>query len=292
MKDPWYSLISETMQLNGLAPRSAKTYIREIVKLSKHFENENPMNLNEGQVREFILHRRNVDQLSEASMRILHRGIKFLYCDMMQREWDTLRVLRAGQAKILPEILSAEEIHRIIANMVTFHNQVFCFTVYSCGLRLSEALNLTIHDIKQDRKAIHVRAGKGRKDRYVPLPDRTYRALRKYWAIHKNPTLIFPAHGQSNKLAPISKSPMSIQSVQGAFRKARLKAGIQLPRRPTIHTLRHSYATHLLENGVHIRLVQQYLGHSHLEATMRYLHVTRKGADDALDKINSLMGGL
>lgn len=288
----WYQHTLEAMQLNGLAPRSAKTYMREIRKLSRHYHDADPEALSEEQVREYILHRRNIDCLSESSMRILHRGVRFFYADMLLRHWPTLELLRAGRERRLPEVLSREEVHRIIACTPRLHNQVYFFTVYSCGLRLSEALELTVNDIKRDRMAVHVRGAKGNKDRYVPLPDRTYKALRMYWATHRNPELIFPARGRDDKTAPRATSPMSIQTVQGAFRRARIRAGLPLSRKATIHTLRHSYATHLLESGVHIRAVQRYLGHSHLEATMVYLHLTKRGQEDAFERINDVMGGL
>ena len=129
------------------------------------------------------------------------------------------------------------------------------------------------------------------KDRYVPLPDTTYALLRRYWVTHRNPNLIFPALGRGHNLGPTSLTPMAIDSVQGAFRQAKVIAGIK-KRRVSIHTLRHSYATHLLEAGVNIRAIQRYLGHGQLETTMVYLHLTSKGQEDAYGIINEVMKGL
>jgi integrase len=137
---------------------------------------------------------------------------------------------------------------------------------------------------------IHVHRGKGAKDRFVPLPEETLLLLRRYWKTHKNPVLIFPALGRGHKNASASETPMAIDSVQGAFRRARFSAGIR-KRRVSIHTLRHSYATHLLEAGVNIRVIRRYLGHSQLETTMVYLHLTQKGQEDAYHVINSVMKG-
>ena len=137
---------------------------------------------------------------------------------------------------------------------------------------------------------IHVHRGKGAKDRFIPLPNSILMLLRRYWVTHKNPCLIFPAMGRNCKQAKHAQTPMAKSSVQGAFRKARFSAGIK-KRRVSIHTLRHSYATHLFEAGVNLRIIQRYMGHAQLETTMVYLHLTRKGQDDAYQIINNVMKG-
>jgi site-specific recombinase XerD len=136
---------------------------------------------------------------------------------------------------------------------------------------------------------IHVHRGKGAKDRYVPLSEETLFLLRKYWATHRNPVLIFPALGRGHNQASASKNPMATDSVRGALRKARHEAGFQ-KRRVTMHTLRHC-ATHLLEAGVNLRVIQKYLGHARLETTMVYLHLTEKGDEDAAKIVNDIMRG-
>jgi len=179
---------------------------------------------------------------------------------------------------------------KIYDQVKTFHNYAFYRTVYSCGLRLQEALFLEISDIDSDRMLIHVHRGKCAKDRFVPLPKQTLVLLRKYWKTHRNKKLLFPGLGRGGKGRPTSKTPMAIDSVQGGFRQAVHAAGIK-KRRVTIHTLRHSYATHLLESGVNLRVIQRYLGHAQLETTMVYLHLTQKGHEDAYEIIDGLMKG-
>jgi len=137
---------------------------------------------------------------------------------------------------------------------------------------------------------MHVHRGKGAKDRYVPIPEETLLPLRRYWLTHRNPVLIFPALGRSCKLGSTSNIPMNRSSVQGAFIRAKKKANIN-KRGVSIHTLRHSYATHLLEAGVNIRVIQRYMGHKILETTMKYLHLTQKGQEDAYQIINTVMSG-
>ena len=140
------------------------------------------------------------------------------------------------------------------------------------------------------RMLIHIHRGKGTKDRYVPLPSQCLHLLRCYWRTHRNPTLIFPARGRSGKEAPQASISMNRASVQGAFIRAKKTAGMMKPG-VSVHTLRHSYATHLLEAGVNIRVIQRYLGHACLETTMKYLHLTKKGQEDAYSIINQVMSG-
>ena len=137
---------------------------------------------------------------------------------------------------------------------------------------------------------VHVHRGKGAKERYVPLPKKTLTLLRAYWKTHRNKDWIFPALGRSGTEGPTATRPMLKCSVQGALRRALVELGIQ--KRVRVHTLRHSYATHLLEAGVHIRALQSYLGHAKIETTMIYLHLTSTGHRDSAAKINRLMGGI
>jgi integrase/recombinase XerD len=190
-------------------------------------------------------------------------------------------------------VLSVEEVRRLLGEVKTVQNHTFLSTVYSCGLRLQEALHLEVSDIDSnpDRMMIHVHRGKGAKDRYVPLLHKTLGLLRTYWATHRNPRLLFPALGRNGKGARDAATPMAKSSVQGAFRHAKWSAGIR-KRSVSVHTLRHSYATHLLEAGVNLRVIQRYMGHSQLETTMVYLHLTQKGQEDAFKLIDQLMEGL
>jgi site-specific recombinase XerD len=138
---------------------------------------------------------------------------------------------------------------------------------------------------------VHVHRGKGAKDRYVPLPQSTLKLLRRYWLTHRHPRLLFPALGRSGQGTTQAQTPMAKSSVQGAFRRAKFDAAIG-KKGVAIHTLRHSYATHLLEAGVNLRVIQRYMGHAQLETTMLYLHLTQKGQEDACQLINCVMEGL
>ncbi|MCX6983620.1 MAG: site-specific integrase [Lentisphaerae bacterium] len=291
LQTPWYGKAVEALKLNGKGERTQEAYARHVRKLIEFFNGKEPDQITEEELTRYFIHRQDINKWQPNTMRICYSAIKFFYLHVVQRDWHLLKVIKAPTEKRLPSVLSREEVNSILSKVATFHNFVFLSTIYSCGLRLQEGLFLQVSDIDGKRKLIHVHRGKGAKDRYVPLPDSTYALLRRYWITHRNPRLIFPALGRGCNLGPTSLVPMAIDSVQGAFREAKIAAGIR-KRRVSIHTLRHSYATHLLEAGVNIRAIQRYLGHSQLETTMVYLHLTNKGQEDAYDIINAVMKGL
>ncbi len=278
------------LQLSGKGERTQEAYVRE-VRLLAQFYGKSPDLISEQELQDYFLHRKNVDGLAPASMRICYSGIRFFYQHVLKRDWHTLSLIRAQTEHRLPAVLSVQEVKRLLKSATPLHNQVYFTTVYSLGLRLHETLYLQISDIDGQRLQVHVHRGKGAKDRYVPLPVETLALLRVYWKTHRNKTWLFPATGRDQKQMSTATSPMSRNSVQGAFRKAKQRAGITKTG-VAIHTLRHSYATHLLEAGLNLRLIQRYLGHTRLETTMLYLHLTQKGHEDAYERINTVMRGL
>lgn len=278
------------LQLSGKGERTQQAYVRE-VRLLSQFHSKSPGLISELELQTYFLHRKNDDRLAPNSMRICYSGIRFFYQHVLQRDWHILSLIRAETEHRLPAVLSAQEVRRLLKAATPLHNQVYFTTVYSLGLRLHEALYLQVADIDAQRNMVHVHRGKGAKDRYVPLPHDTLLLLRRYWTTHRNPIWLFPATGRDQKQAPTATYPMSRASVQGAFRKAKQRAAIT-KLGVAIHTLRHSYATHLLEAGVNLRLIQRYLGHARLETTMLYLHLTQKGHEDAYKRINTVMRGL
>ena len=278
------------MQLHGYAKRTHQAYIRTVRQLQQ-FYNLSPEAISEEQLRDYFIHRKNVSHWSASTMRIAYSGIKFFYTYTLKRDWGILLLVRAETERKLPTVLTIDEVRLILHAVNTPHNKTYLTLVYSCGLRLQEALHLQVADVDGNRKLIHVRLGKGGKDRYVPLPDSTLKVLRKYWKTHRNETWIFPRIGRSGKEGPSATVPMSKATVQGALRRV-LKELPTIAKPVGVHTFRHSYATHLLEAGVNIRLVQQYLGHASLASTMIYAHVTRVGQQDACERINRLMSGV
>ena len=287
MKD-YYQKSMRALQLAGMSERTQQCYTRS-VRMLVDFCGKTPDQVSEQELQDYFLHRKNVDKWSPATMRICYSGIKFFFINVLKRDWHTLTLIHAKREQRLPTVLSRREIQVILKTVNTLQNKAYLTTVYSCGLRLNEALHLQVSDIDKDRMRIHVHRGKGAKDRYVPLPESTLHALRSYWAHHRNPSWIFPRLGRSGKEGPTAQTPMNKGSVQGALR--RVLKQLKLKKRISVHTLRHSYATHLLEAGVNIRRIQQYLGHSSLNTTMVYLHLTTQGHQNAYGIINDLMKG-
>lgn len=290
MVSNWYEQSVKALQLNGKGERTQEAYTRAVRMLCE-FYGRPPYRITEEELREYFLHRKNVDHWSPNTMRICYCGIRFFFLHVLQRQWHTLELLRAPHEKRLPAVLSREEVHRLLGCVRTFHNYAFLSTVYSCGLRLQEAQCLEVSDIDSQRLMIHVHRGKGAKDRFVPLPHATLQILRTHWREHRHPRLVFPAVGRNGHSARAAQTPMAKSSVQGAFRAAKQAAGIH-KRQVSVHTLRHSYATHLLEAGVNLRVIQGYMGHATIETTMVYLHLTHKGQEDAYHLIDRVMEGL
>jgi integrase/recombinase XerD len=276
----------QDLQLAGLAEGTQKMYLRAVRQLATHFRKP-PDQISESELREYILYLMNERQYAPSSLKIAASGIIFFYTHTVPRDWLTFKSLHIPRPQSLPDVLSIAETRRLIDTVRTPHNKAFFWTVYSLGLRLQEGLNLQVGDIDSARMVVHVHRGKGSKDRYVPLPPRTLAVLRQYWVTHRHSIWLFPATGRDHAEAHSANEPMARSSVHGAMKRVVQELGFR--KRITIHTLRHSYATHLLEAGVNLRMIQKYLGHSSLQATMIYLHLTSLGQEQARATIAKLM---
>lgn len=286
----WFQKSMDTLSLNGKGERTQQAYTRALRMLVEAV-GKPPEQITEPELETYFLRRKNVDRWSPNTLRICYVGIRFYFVNVLGHNWTLFNILRAKNESRLPTVLSREEVRRLLEAVHTAHNRAFLSTVYSCGLRLQEALHLEVSDIDSERMMVHVHRGKGAKDRMVPLPKSTLGILREHWKSHRNCRLLFPALGRDGRGGPNATTAMAITSVQGAMRGAKQRAGITKPA-VSIHTLRHAYATHLLEEGVNLRVIQQHMGHSSLETTMVYLHLTRKGHEDAYALIDRLMGDL
>lgn len=290
MSKDWYQKSIDTLSLNGKSERTVQAYTRALRMLVAFYDKE-PAQITEAELEAYFLRRKNLDRWSSKTLRICYCGIRFYFVKVLGHNWTLFNILRAKTESRLPTVLSRQEVQRLLACVRTAPNRAFLSTVYACGLRLQEALYLEVSDIDSDRMMIHVHRGKGAKDRLVPLPQRTLQTLRTHWKTHRHPRWIFPAQGRDRRGSSTALSPMAIQSVQGAMRGAKRLAGITKPA-VSIHTLRHAYATHLLEAGVNLRVIQRHMGHSSLETTMVYLHLTHTGQEQAYAIIDELMGAL
>ncbi len=284
---PLRQRMTEDMQLAGYSSKTQQAYVGAVRQLFAHF-NCNPSQLTEEQLRQYFLYLTNERKVSRPTVTIALCGIKFFFERTLQREWTTLGLVRPRREKKLPVVLSREEVRRILEQV---HRPVYraCLkTIYSCGLRLREGSQLRISDIDSGRMALYIH-GKGGKDRYVPLPDRTLQLLREFWKTHRSQPWVFPATSRGAKPgAPIH--PLTDSSLQKAFKRAVDAAGIS--KRAHIHSLRHSYATHLLEAGVNLRIIQENLGHGSARTTQIYTHLTAEARASMMDPLNELMKDL
>jgi integrase/recombinase XerD len=279
----------ECLQLRGLSERTQEAYVRAVRQLAEHYH-KSPDLISEEELRQYFLHLKNIKHYSRPTTTIAICGIRFFFERTLEKEWTIFNLVRPAPEKKLPVILSRAEVRQILAGVRLPRYRVCLATIYSCGLRLQEGTNLHVADIDSARMMIHVRHGKGAKDRYVPLPERTLQLLRQYWRQHHNPVLLFPAEGRNHIDLAQSTEPMSKSSVQDAFHAALQESGNN--KRASVHTLRHSWATHLLEAGVNLRLIQEWLGHSSPATTSVYTHLTVKAEQLGATAINQLMSDL
>jgi site-specific recombinase XerD len=186
--------------------------------------------------------------------------------------------------------LSREEVRLILGHVRLLRYRACLQTIYSCGLRLREGTELQVADIDSSRMMIHLRHAKGGRDRYVPLPQSTLDLLRTYWKTHRHATFLFPACGRGGIHGATATRPMPHGNVQDAFRTALRESALN--KRASVHTLRHSYATHLLEAGVNLRQIQAYLGHNSPKTTALYTHLTEQAFQQTQHLLHHLMEDL
>jgi site-specific recombinase XerD len=264
-------------------------YVQAVRHLAEHYQ-KSPDLITEDELRQYFLYLKNVKHYARSSTTVALCGIKFFFEQVLHRDWRTLRLVRPPREKKLPVIFSRQEVRRLLGCLQQPRYRVCLTTIYSCGLRIQEGTQLGVFDIDSGRMLIHVRRGKGGKDRYVPLPQRTLELLRQYWVTHRHPALIFPAMSPGRRDLSEATRPMCTKSVRRAFSQALQDSGIH--KRASVHTLRHSWETHLLEAGVNLRLIQEYLGHSSLRTTSVYTHLTVTAQQLGADAINRIMSDL
>lgn len=279
----------ESLQLRGLSERTQQAYTRAVRQLTQHYH-KSPDLITEEELRRYFLFIKNVKHYSRNTMTIAICGIKFFYERTLNRHWAIFDIVRPPREKKLPVILSPAEVRQILGGLRLPRYKVCLTTIYSCGLRLQEGTHLRVADIDSARHLLHVRHGKGAKDRYVPLPERTIQLLRQYWLTHRNPLLLFPSPGHGEIPLARSTEPMHKSSLQDAFHVALKQSRINKP--ASVHTLRHSWATHLLEAGVNLRLIQEWLGHSSATTTSLYTHLTARAEELGAQTIERLMSDL
>lgn len=290
MTTPLRKKLMEDLQLHGLSSRTQELYLLVVEQLAKHYR-KSPDQISEAELRAYFLYLLNEKQVASSTLTVALSGIKFLYVYTLQRQWTTFALVRAPREKKLPVVLSIEEVRLILACVRTFRYRVCLSTIYGCGLRLQEGIHLQVGDIDSQRMLIHVQRGqKGSKDRYVPLAESLLTLLRQHWCTHRHPLWLFPSNYNPKGAAQEILGPVTGRSIQRAFELALVASGIQ--KRASVHTLRHSWATHLLEAGVNLRVIQAYLGHASSATTALYTHLTPQVEAPAVQAINDAVGRL
>ena len=280
----------EDLQLRGLSELTQDRYVRAVRQLAEHFD-KSPDKIDEEELRQYFLYLKNDKQASRSTCTVALCGIKFFYEHTLKREWPALTLIRPAKEHKLPVVLSVEEVQQLLGCLRLPHYRVCLSTIYACGLRVSEGVRIQVNQVDGARRLLHVRQGKGAKDRYVPLSQHMIKLLRQHWITHRHPLWLFPARGPRGNGSPATaEAPMTVRSVQRALQAALKESGLQ--KRATVHTLRHSWATHLLEAGVDLRIIQTYLGHRSPTTTAIYTHLTHKGEVLATEAISQLTAAL
>lgn len=267
----------QDMELHGLSKTTQHTYVSVVKNFAEHF-GRSPARIGQEDIRRFFIHLTKVRRLARSTVRVYLFAIKFLYRRTLQRQWPVLQLIRVRNVRKFPVVLSHGEVCDLLRKLRRPEARMSATLMYCCGLRVSEATKLQALDIDSRRMVVCVRNGKGAKDRNVPLPRRVLQQLRQYWRQHRPGHWLFPSK--------TGKTPISASVVRQAIKAAALQAGIV--KNVSCHTLRHSYATHLLEKRVDLRIIQGMLGHRSPRSTVIYTHLTQGTIKVVHDAVNDL----
>jgi len=280
----------EDMQLRGLSKGTQKLYVHAVRQLAKYCLKP-PDQITEGELRQYFLYLTKVKKIAPSTLQVAICGIKFFYEHTLRRQWTILDLVHVPKEKKLPEVLTIEEVRRILECVHNLSCRACLSTIYACGLRVEEGLHLQVKDIDATSEIMHIHNGKGGKDRNIPLPQPILKLLRQYWLTHRNRVWIFPSRDKEGIYhLDTATKPMTARSVQRAFKGALQESGVT--KNATVHTLRHSWATHLYEAGVDLHVIQTYLGHSSPATTSIYTHLTPKTTEPANQTINQVLENL
>lgn len=270
----------------GKAKNTIEGYSRAIRRITAFFD-QCPDQLTQEQLHDYF------DELikshSWSTVKVDRNGLQFFYQHILKKQWRWVDIVKPPQNKVLPDILTQRELANVINHTREPRYQTFILTVYSMGLRLGETLNLQVKDIDAARMKVHVRQGKGRKDRFVTLPERTLLALRRWWATHRHPKWLFPG-GKTSAERQVATKVMDRGGVQRSFKTIIQESGIH--KTITLHSLRHCYGAHLVEAGVHLRKIQMEMGHECPKTTALYTQLSEETNQCNEQLINRLVDGL
>lgn len=300
---PSITKFQQFVELKDYRPPTKKEYVRYVRKLAAHF-GADPLSLSEDQLRAYFLFLRQEKHYTRSPMKAAKFALRSFFVDCHGRgDWTVFSQVRIAEPLLLPAVLSRQEVAAVLGAVRQPRLGVCLELIYHCGLRVGEAVAVQVRDLHESRSQqprLHVRQGKGGGDRFVPMSPRMVERLRQWWRQHQHPVWLFPGPGLGwrergyTALAAAAKATthLSVSAVQNTFRLARAQSGINAAATP--HTLRHSYATHLLEEGVSLLQISRYLGHASLDTTVIYTHLTSVSearTRAALDTLHRAVGG-
>lgn len=284
--DKLYQSYLNELLLQGKQPKTIESYSRALRQVTTFFDTC-PDHLSKEQLKHYFLY--ISAHKSWSSVKIARCAIQFCYKYLLGRPWDWVNIVKPPKQQPIQDVLSITEVQAIINATRQLRYQVYYLTTYSLGLRLSESLNLTIADIDSELMQVHLRYTKSKKDRLVPLPQATLLALRRYWVTHRHPTLIFPG-GKPPHTCEGKTMRMDKGGIQKTIKLVAKECGIS--KNVHVHTLRHSIATHMLEQGCSLRALQVFLGHADPKTTAIYTHMTEKVEQNSTLMINDIINSI
>lgn len=274
------------LQRQGKAQNTIDGYARALRRITAFFDCS-PDRLTRADLETYFTHL--VQTKSWSLVKVERNGLQFFYRHVLKRTWEWVDIVKPPTVKTLPDILTQAEIAALIRHTREPRYQAFIYVAYTLGLRLGEVLGLQVGDIDATLMRVHIRQGKGHKDRFVTLPSDTLKVLRRFWCTHKNSRWLFPA-GLSDATRTVANKPMDRGGLQKAFQVIAAEAGIH--KRVTPHSLRHCYGTHCVEHGLNLRAIQHEMGHECPKTTARYTQLTNTVVQNTAELINQLAHGL
>ena len=278
----YYRKHQKCLKLNGLQPKTIEADLRAMRRIGNYFDSQID-NLTSDQLLDYF--NELLDSHSWSAVKLDLYGLKFFYTRVLNKTWEDIPLVKPPKTSRIPDILSTEQLNRLFAATNKLSYKVFFFTTYSMGLRLGEGIKLTVGDIDSVNMRVHIRDAKGNKDRLVPLPENTLCVLRNFWTVHKHPHFLFPSRKRGLNNAHLVGQPLDRGGIQTTMKAVVKQLGIK---KISCHSLRHSYATHMLESGVDLVELQQIMGHVSILTTSKYTHLTTNTKNNARQAVNTL----
>jgi integrase/recombinase XerD len=271
----------EELQRRNYSPTTARAYLYAVEEFARYFR-KSPDKLNQEQLRQYQLHLLHDRKLTVGTIVGRIAALRFFFVRVLHRPYRQIDLIYPKRPERLPTVLSQEEVARLIDSAKNLLDYAMVMTLYATGMRRAELCRLKVEDVDSERMIIHIRQGKGNRDRDVPLTPKLLKTLREYWRWMKPKTYLFPGTFHNWR----ADKPITPKCVWSAVQDAAKRAGIK--KRVSPHTMRHSWATHLLENGADLRTIQLLLGHAELEATTVYLHLSRRHLQAVVNPIETM----